>query len=136
MKEEDLELDDRDAKNETIDGIPNITFSDQNDYFSVKLQDDNEYQHTLSRGPWMILGHYLTMRKAPTPPLHTIVRVPSNLWILTHWVVDKPQKLQVNRLSDGCEYTTYLQIRATRKWVDEPPMLQVNTLPDGCECTT
>ncbi|MBA0781806.1 hypothetical protein Gotri_002692 [Gossypium trilobum] len=29
MKEEDLELDDRDAKNETIDGIPNITFSDQ-----------------------------------------------------------------------------------------------------------
>ncbi|MBA0572277.1 hypothetical protein Golob_002630, partial [Gossypium lobatum] len=43
MKEEDLELDDRDAKNETIDGIPNITFSDQ-----IQLPGPQEGMYTKS----------------------------------------------------------------------------------------
>lgn len=47
------------------------------------------------------------IRKDPISSLHTIVIIPQNSSIPTHRVVDKPQKLQVNTLQDGCEYTAY-----------------------------
>ncbi|MBA0794444.1 hypothetical protein Gohar_018772 [Gossypium harknessii] len=33
----------------------------ENDYFSVKFQEDNEYLDALFKGPWTIFGHYLTV---------------------------------------------------------------------------
>ncbi|MBA0607083.1 hypothetical protein Godav_019444 [Gossypium davidsonii] len=50
QKEDDFELFEGDAKEEIVNGIPTITFSEQN---------DDDYLEALSGGPWAIFGHYL-----------------------------------------------------------------------------
>ncbi|MBA0631919.1 hypothetical protein Godav_000746 [Gossypium davidsonii] len=40
-----------------------ITIMDlKNDYFLVKLQEEDDYVRALTKGPWIVFGHYLTMQ--------------------------------------------------------------------------
>ncbi|MBA0673243.1 hypothetical protein Goklo_023981 [Gossypium klotzschianum] len=54
----------------------------ENDYFSVKFQDDDEYLYALSGGLWMIFGHYLTVQSW-TPSFSIDQHLPQSLlvWI-------------------------------------------------------
>ncbi|PPE01761.1 hypothetical protein GOBAR_DD01200 [Gossypium barbadense] len=54
----------------------------ENDYFSVKFQEDNEYLDALFKGPWTIFGHYLTVWRW-TPAFSTDQVQPQNFmaWI-------------------------------------------------------
>ncbi|KAK5846349.1 hypothetical protein PVK06_002634 [Gossypium arboreum] len=52
----------------------------ENDYFSVKFQEDNVYLDALLRGPWTIFGHYLTIQSW-TPAYSTDQVQPQNLMV-------------------------------------------------------
>ncbi|KAE8712914.1 hypothetical protein F3Y22_tig00110221pilonHSYRG00110 [Hibiscus syriacus] len=41
---------------------PVIQFADQNDYFLVKLESEQDYIHVLMEGPWTTFGSYLTVQ--------------------------------------------------------------------------
>ncbi|MBA0838231.1 hypothetical protein Goarm_010309 [Gossypium armourianum] len=109
--EEDFELLEGEAKKEIIDGILSISFSErvhqfiskcmartvplkviglENDYFSVNFQDDDEYLHAVSGGPWTIFGQYLTVRPW-TPSFTTDQDFPTSLLV---WI-------RLPRLSEG-----------------------------------
>ncbi|PPD75509.1 hypothetical protein GOBAR_DD27570 [Gossypium barbadense] len=53
-----------------------------NDYFLVNFQDDDEYLHAVSGGPWTIFGQYLTVRPW-APSFTTDQEFPTSLlvWI-------------------------------------------------------
>ncbi|KAH1073529.1 hypothetical protein J1N35_025857 [Gossypium stocksii] len=93
--EEDFKLQDDDVLQGEIDGIPSITFSDrvhnfidqrmsrtmviwktkqalqildlENDYFSVRFQNEHGYIAAISEGLWIIFGHYLMVRLPGLP---------------------------------------------------------------------
>lgn len=35
----------------------------ENDYFLIGLSDRKDIKHVFEEGPWMILGHYLTVHR-------------------------------------------------------------------------
>ncbi|PPD82649.1 hypothetical protein GOBAR_DD20420 [Gossypium barbadense] len=99
QKEEDFNLMEGDAAKEVVDGIPSIALSKrvhnfiaqrmartvvildlENDYFSVRFQDDNEYLTAILGGLWTIFGHYLMVRPW-TPGFSTDQAQPSNLMV-------------------------------------------------------
>lgn len=62
----------------------------ENDYFSIRFQDDNEYLSALSGELWTIFGHYLTVR--PWTPRFSIDQThTSNLlvWIRLPWITGR-----------------------------------------------
>ncbi|MBA0729476.1 hypothetical protein Golax_025796, partial [Gossypium laxum] len=65
--EDDIELIEEDVKKEIVDGVPSIDFSERlmdvkNDYFLAKFETMEDYTNILSKGLWVIFGHYLTVQ--------------------------------------------------------------------------
>ncbi|MBA0842418.1 hypothetical protein Goarm_002242 [Gossypium armourianum] len=78
-EEDDIDLLDGDIRNEVIDGVPSIDFSDRvysiieesmskllmdikNDYFLAKFESYLDYSNILSNGPWVIYGKYMMVQ--------------------------------------------------------------------------
>ncbi|MBA0750782.1 hypothetical protein Gogos_002169 [Gossypium gossypioides] len=78
-EEDDIDLLDGDIRNEVIDGVPYIDFSDRvystieenmskllmdikNDYFLAKFESYLDYSNFLSNGPWVIYGKYMMVQ--------------------------------------------------------------------------
>ncbi|PPD91044.1 hypothetical protein GOBAR_DD12027 [Gossypium barbadense] len=73
--DDEWELDDFDFREDDVrkgvfDGVPSIEFFDRfyalveksNDYYFAKFESTLDYNNVLSKGPWVIFGHYLTVQ--------------------------------------------------------------------------
>ncbi|MBA0666611.1 hypothetical protein Goklo_003006 [Gossypium klotzschianum] len=124
---DDLDLREDDVRNDVVDGVPSIEFSDRvyglakksmsktlvvkllgrkigynalwnkvcalwkpkmrfplmnidNDYYLAKFESDLDYNNVVSKGPWVIFGHYLTIQSWSTQ-FSTLEDFPLSVWL-------------------------------------------------------